>query len=313
MTYSPRLRVVFFGTPDFAVPSLDAVAAAHEVALVVAQPDRPAGRGMKMQKPAVAVRAIELGVPLLQPAKIREEAFLQQIAALAPDIGVVVAYGRILPAKLLEIPEHGFLNVHGSLLPKYRGAAPMQRAIEAGETQTGVTIMRVDEALDHGPMFEKVVVEVGADEKLPSVAQRLAAAGAEALARTLASIERGDAVETEQDHASATHAAKIEKEEGRVTFTEPWRLIYDRYRAFDPWPGVFFETAGEIIRIREMSRAEGVQRSEPRTVLAIDQGVRIATADGALRLERLQRPGKAAAAAGDVARGLGWRVGAALP
>ena len=266
-----------------------------------------------MQKPAVAARAIELGLPVVQPAKIREEAFLQQIAALAPDIGVVVAYGRILPGKLLAIPEHGFVNVHGSLLPMYRGAAPMQRAIEAGETRTGVTIMRVDEALDHGPMFEKVVVEIGADEKLPSVARRLAAAGADALARTLAAIERGDAVETEQDHASATHAAKIEKEEGRVSFGEPWRVIYDRYRAFDPWPGVFFETAGEIIRITGMSRAEGVQGSEPRTVLAIDHGVLIATADGALRLERLQRPGKSAAAAGDVARGLGWRVGARVP
>ena len=268
---------------------------------------------MKLQKPAVAARAIELGLPVVQPAKIREEAFLQQIAGVAPDIGVVVAYGRILPARLLEIPKHGFVNVHGSLLPKYRGAAPMQRAVEAGETQTGVTIMRVDEALDHGPMFEKVVVEIGADEKLPSLAARLATAGAAALARTLQAIERGEAVETEQDHASATHAAKIEKEEGRVTFAEPWRVIYDRYRAFDPWPGVSFETEGEIIRITQMSRAEGGAASRPRTLLAIDQGVLIATGDGALRLERLQRPGKAAAAAGDVARGLGWRVGAVLP
>ena len=139
------MRIVFFGTPEFAVPSLEAVSREHEVALVVAQPDRPAGRGMKMQSPAVAVRARELGLPLAQPAKIRNAEFLDEIARLKPDAGVVVAYGKILPAALLEIPRLGFFNVHGSILPKYRGAAPIQRAIEAGESETGVTIMRIDE------------------------------------------------------------------------------------------------------------------------------------------------------------------------
>src|SRR5437764_12801805 len=172
------MRVVFFGTPQFAVPSLEAVARAHEIALVVAQPDKPAGRGMKLRSPAVAMRARELGLPVAQPAKIRDAAFLESIAALRPDAGIVIAYGKILPAALLAIPALGFLNVHASLLPKYRGAAPIQRAIEHGERETGVTIMRVDEELDHGPMLAVVKTESGPDEDAPSLASRLSALGA---------------------------------------------------------------------------------------------------------------------------------------
>lgn len=311
------MRIVFLGTPDFAVPTLDAVAREHEIALVVAQPDRPAGRGMKLHKPPVAVRAEELGLAIAQPPKVRDEAFLRQIAALSPDAGVVIAYGRILPARLLQIPKHGFLNVHASLLPKYRGAAPIQRAIEAGETRTGATIMRVDEELDHGPMLATATIDIGPDERLPSVSARLAAAGAEALVKTLAALERGEAVETPQDHARATHAGKIEKEEGRITFTEPAKVIYDRFRAFDPWPGVFFESSGETIKVTEMSvdqsGGEPPHSASPRTILSIDGSVVVATGDGALRLEQLQRSGKPKAAAGDVARGLGWNVGAPIP
>ncbi|HEU4522993.1 MAG TPA: methionyl-tRNA formyltransferase [Thermoanaerobaculia bacterium] len=306
------MRVIFFGTPDFAVPTLDAVATAHEVVLAVAQPDRPAGRGMKLHKPPVAVRAAELKIPVVQPAKIRDDAFLQQIASLSPDVGVVIAYGRILPAKLLEIPKHGFLNVHASLLPKYRGAAPIQRAIEAGESVTGATIMRVDEELDHGPMLAVATIDIGPDERLPSVAHRLAMAGADALVQTLGAIASGKAVETVQDHARATHAAKIEKEEGFIRFDEPAAVIYNRFRAFDPWPGIFFESRGERIRIGEMSLEASVNAA-PRTIVAIDRAVTVATVDGCLRLDQLQRPGRPKTSAGDVARGLGWQAGAPLP
>ncbi|HUP45852.1 MAG TPA: methionyl-tRNA formyltransferase [Thermoanaerobaculia bacterium] len=306
------MRIVFFGTPEFAVPTLDAVAAAHEIALVVAQPDRPAGRGMKLQKPPVALRAAELGLPLAQPAKIRGEAFLNQVDALAPDAGLVIAYGRILPARLLEIPKHGFLNVHASLLPKYRGAAPIQRAIEAGETTTGATIMRVDEELDHGPMLATATIDIGPDERLPSVSRRLAERGAAALVETLAALERGAAVETPQDHALATHAPKIEKEEGRITFAESGRVIYNRFRAFDPWPGLFFESNGETIRIGEMTFGPG-SAAAPRTITAIDRSVHVAAAEGVVRLDQLQRPGRPRAVAGDVARGLGWRAGEPIP
>lgn len=307
------MRVVFFGTPEFAVPTLEAVAAEHEVALVVAQPDRPAGRGMKLHQPPVAARALELGLRLLQPAKIRTDEFLSVVAEVEPDVGVVIAYGRILPAPLLEIPRHGFINVHASLLPKYRGAAPIQRAIEAGEKVTGATIMRVDEELDHGAILDVATIEIGPDERLPSVSQRLADAGAKALVRTLAALERGTAVDTPQDHSSATQAAKIGKEEGRITFAEPVRVIYDRFRAFDPWPGVFFESCGETIRIAEMAPAGFAGSHRSRTVIAIDQSVVVAAADGHVRLDQLQRPGKVRAAAGDVARGLGWRAGEPVP
>src|SRR5436190_6854005 len=167
---------------------------------------------MKMQAPAVAIRARELGLPLAQPAKIRDAAFLESIAALSADAGIVVAYGRILPAALLEIPARGFFNVHASLLPKYRGAAPIQRAIEHGERMTGVTIMRVDEELDHGPMLSVVTTDIAPDEHAPSLAARLAALGAAALVDVLATRPP----EVEQDHAQATLAPKIEKSEGLV-------------------------------------------------------------------------------------------------
>lgn len=291
------MRVIFFGTPQFAVPSLDALARAHEVALVVAQPDKPAGRGMKMQAPAVAVRARELGLPLAQPAKIRDAAFLESIAALRPDAGIVVAYGKILPAALLEIPRRGFFNVHASLLPKYRGAAPIQRAIEHGERETGVTIMRVDEELDHGPMLMTVKTEIGADEHTPSLAARLSLLGAEALGGALA----GDTEETPQDHAQATLAPKIEKSEGAVDWTQPARAIYDKFRAFDPWPGLFTPE----LKLIDIAPAAG--SGDPGTILSIgDDGVTVAAGEGAIRLITVQRAGKPRAAAADLARGGGW-------
>ena len=300
------MRVVFFGTPEFAVPSLDAVAREHEVVLVVAQPDKPAGRGMKMQAPAVAARARELGLPLLQPPKVRNEEFLGAVASAKPDCGLVVAYGKILPKALLDIPQHGFLNVHGSVLPLWRGAAPIQRSIEAGDRITGVTIMRVDEQLDHGPMLRIETTEIGADERTPQLAQRLAAIGGEALAVVLREVENGTAVETEQDHARATIAPKIEKREGEITFDEPARAIYDRFRAFDPWPGITFRD----LKLTDMRPAEG--GAPPRTILGVDDGVVIACGDGALRILELQRPGKPRTPAAAVARGLGWKAGDVL-
>ncbi|MGZ8780026.1 MAG: methionyl-tRNA formyltransferase, partial [Thermoanaerobaculia bacterium] len=255
------MRIVFFGTPEFAVPSLDAVAREHEIVLVVAQPDKPAGRGMKMQAPAVAVRARELGLPLLQPPRVRNEEFLSEVARIAPDCGVVVAYGKILPKALLDIPKHGFLNVHGSVLPLWRGAAPIQRAIEAGDKVTGVTIMRVDEDLDHGPMLRIETTEIGPDERTPQLARRLSRIGGDALATVLREVESGTAIETSQDHARATLAPKIDKREGDVTFDEPAHTIYNRFRAFDPWPGITFRD----LKLTDMRRAEG--EAAPGTVL----------------------------------------------
>jgi len=303
-TYNPRrVRIVFFGTPGFAVPNLDAVARIHEVVLVVAQPDKPVGRGMKLQAPAIAVKARELGLPLAQPPRVRNEDFLAQVRAVAPDAGVVVAYGKILPAALLAIPRHGFLNVHASVLPHYRGAAPIQRAIEQGARETGVTIMRVDEELDHGPMLAVETTPIDPDEHTPRLASRLSALGAEALVRVLDDLAGGTAVETPQDHGQATLAPKIEKGEGAIRWSDSTRVIYDRFRAFDPWPGVSF---GDL-KLIDIQPAAG--HGEPGTILAIDDAVVVATGDGGMRLVTVQRPGKPRVPAVVLARGSSWKVG----
>ena len=305
------MRILFMGTPDFAVPTLEAVAREHEVVLVVAQPDKPAGRGMKMHAPAVAVRAREFGLPVLQPARIRNDEVLAELAQTRPDIGVVIAYGKILPAALLEIPKHGFLNVHASVLPRWRGAAPIQRSIEAGDDVTGVTIMRVDELLDHGPMLAVSTTEIDGDEHTPALAARLSALGAEALLTVLRDVEHGAAVETPQEHERATLAPKIDKSEGEVHFEENAKAIYDRFRAFDPWPGIFVQSGGETIKLTDIRVVAA--SGEPRTILSIEDDVVIATRDGAIRVIEMQRPGKPRTAAGAIARGLGWRMGERVP
>jgi methionyl-tRNA formyltransferase len=296
------LRIVFFGTPEFAVPALEAIAGAHEVALVVAQPDKRAGRGLQLQSPAVARKGKELGLPLVQPARIRDA--LPEIEAVRPDAGIVIAYGKILPPALLQIPTQGFLNVHASILPKYRGAAPIQRAIEHGETETGVTIMRVDRELDHGPILDIEKTLIGAHEHTPTLAERLARLGAERLMRTLRSpLPEG----RPQDHSRATYAPKIEKQEGEIRWSDSTATIYNKYRAFDPWPGVFTRE----FKLIEIQPAAG--KGTPGTILSIDdRAVTVATADGAMRLLALQRAGKTRQSAPDFARGAGWRVGARL-
>ena len=270
----------------------------HEIALVVAQPDKRAGRGLQLQSPAVARHARELGLPLVQPAKIRDA--LDQIHALQPDIGIVVAYGKILPPDLLRIP---FYNVHGSILPKYRGAAPIQRAIEQGETETGVTIMRVDEQLDHGPILSIERTPIGVDEHSPSLSERLSKIGAALLLRTLA----GEMRETDQDHAQATLAPKIDKSEGEIRWTDRVKTIYDKFRAFDPWPGVF---RGDM-KLIDIAPAD--RSGSPGEILSIDdRAVLVAVGDYALQLKMLQRAGKSRQRAAEFAHGAGWRVGARL-
>jgi methionyl-tRNA formyltransferase len=291
------LRILFLGTPQFAVPTLEALARSHEIVLVVAQPDKPAGRGMHLQAPAVAVKAKELGLPLAQPLKARDPEFLAQVAALNADAGVVIAYGKILVRTLLDLPRHGFLNVHASILPNYRGAAPIQRAIERGERETGVTIMRVDEELDHGATFAIERTEIGADERTPSLSARLSTLGADALLPVLDRLANGTTIETPQQHELATYAPKIEKEEGHVRWSDSARTIYDKFRAFDPWPGVFTDT----LKLVELARADG--SGSPGTVLSVDDaGIVVACGEGALRVVTLQRAGKPKMRATDYVR-----------
>ena len=309
------MKIAFFGTPDFAVPSLDSLAGSpHEVVLVAAQPDRPAGRGMKMKSPAVVIRARELGLPVMQPERIRAEDFLAAIRSLEPDLGVVVAYGKILPAALLEIPPFGFINVHGSILPKYRGAAPIQRAIEAGENETGITIMRVDEELDHGPIIEVARAAIGPDELTSSLASRLAQIGGTALAAAVNEVAAGRATGTPQNHAEATYASKILKEEGRIDWNLGGAHHLRPLPRFDPWPGIFAENvAGQTIRIREMALGPGTT-STPGRIVSIDgDGVSVGTANGVVRLIAVQRSGRSAVSAGEFFRAVGLRAGDLLP
>lgn len=303
-----RVRVAFFGTPAFAVSSLEALLGSrHEVVLVVAQPDKPAGRGMNLRRPPVAELAAGRGIPLLQPQRVRDESFLEAFTEARAEVAAVVAYGKILPAALLVRSPHGFVNVHGSILPKYRGAAPIQRAIENGEMATGVSIMKLDEEMDHGPVYAVAEVPIGADEHAPQVAARLAAAGGALLVQVLAEIEAGTAVAREQDHARATYAPKIEREEGMVRWDEPARRIYDRYRAFDPWPGLTATIHGEGVRLFELAPQE--RSGATGEVLALDEGSAVVgCGEGSLRIGKLQRPGKKPVAASELLRG--WSLGA---
>lgn len=304
------MKIAFFGTPEFAVPSLSAILdSGHEVTLVVAQPDRPAGRGMKIQAPAVARKATSEGLRLLQPAKIRDVDFLEAVRRAEPELAVVVAYGRILPDQLLEIPTKGFINVHASLLPHYRGAAPIQRAIETGETVTGVSIMQVDSELDHGPVFATSSIEIGPDELSPELAMRLSSTGGTLLARVMSEIAEGTAQAVEQDHRLATLAPKLEKREGLLEWEWSARKAYDRFRAFYPWPGITLRTSdGEPLKITGMRRLD--EEGTPSSILRIaPDGVAVAMSRGALLLREIQRPGKQPSPAFDYVLGKRLRVG----
>lgn len=308
------MRVIFFGTPDFAVPTLEAISrSSHDIALVIAQPDRPAGRGMKIRRPAVAEKAMELGLSVRQSETVRSEEFLRSVKELRPDIGVVVAYGKILPKTLLEIPPRGFLNVHASLLPKYRGAAPIQRAIEDGLRRTGVTIMQLDEQMDHGPILASRTAPIGPDERAPDLFDRLADLGAELLVDTLDQIEKGEAEPIEQDHAKATLAPKIDKSEGEVDLRESAATIYNRFRAFWPWPGVWIQVGGEQLKLIEITPSETHSSGSPGTILEIsDESIIVATKRSSLRIQEVQRPGRRAVTAADYARGRRFEPGTSL-
>jgi len=233
------MRVVFLGTPDFAVPSLQALAAAHDVVAVFTQPDRPKGRGNQLAQSPVKQAALALRIPVHQPDRIRHAENLEVLRGLSPDLMVVVGYGQIIPQSLIDLPPHGILNVHASLLPKYRGAAPIQWAIARGETRTGVTIMQIDAGLDTGDMLLAELVNIEPDETAPELSGRLAFLGAELLIKALCHIAEGTVIRTKQDAASATLAPILRKEDGQIDWKLPAATIYNRLRGFTPWPGAY--------------------------------------------------------------------------
>jgi len=262
------MRLVYCGTPEFAVPALEAVlAAGHEVALVVTQPDRAAGRGQQMQAPAVKQAALKHNLPVTQPDKIKNNVeFRAQLEKIAPDAIVVVAYGRIIPQWMLDLPRYGNINLHGSLLPKYRGAAPIQWAVAEGECITGVTTMRLDSGLDTGDLLLARAVPVGMEETAVDVYENLATVGAELLVETLRQLEAGELCPEPQDHSLATHAPILTREDGRIDFTRSAPQIYNRWRGFQPWPGAFTSLGGKKLIAHRMHIAEEHCLAEPGTI-----------------------------------------------
>jgi methionyl-tRNA formyltransferase len=294
VTSTPALRVVYFGTPDFAVPTLEAIVGSrHLVVAVVSQPDRPRGRGQQVAPTPTRHAAEAHGIPVLQPTRLKDEGFLDAVRSHAPDIGVVAAYGRLLPDALLELPRMGMINVHASLLPAYRGAAPIQRAVMAGDAETGVTIMRVVSELDAGAMLDVARLPIGPDDTSPEVERRLARLGAERLLVVLEQLAAGTAVETPQDPLAATYAPKITREEGRVDWSRPAREIHNRVRGLQPWPLVSTVIAGHRCLIHTTRPHPQGAAVAPGTILSADAGgIVVATGDRALAILSLQPEGR---------------------
>jgi len=295
------MKIVFAGTPDFAVPSLRAAAQRHEVVAVYTQPDRPAGRGRGLTPSPVKLEAVARGIPVLQPQTLRSPEALQTLRALQPDLMVVVAYGLILPKAVLAIPTHGCWNVHASLLPRWRGAAPIQRAIEAGDSETGVCLMQMEAGLDTGPVLMSQRTPIGDSETGGQLHDRLAALGAQVLADGLGLLRAGiRPVPQPQPEAGVTYAHKLDKAQARLDWQQPAAQLALRVRAFNPWPITEAVLAGERVRVHGAVALDLAHAQPPGTVLAASkQGIDIACGQGALRLRVLQREGGKAITAAD--------------
>lgn len=312
-----RMHLIFLGTPDFAVPSLRAlVEAGHRVSCVYTQPDRPSGRGGKLTASPVKETALALGLPVEQPVKVRHPDVVEALRAAAPDAMAVVGYGQIIPRSIIEIPRYGIINVHGSLLPKYRGAAPIQWAVANGETVTGVTTMQINEGLDTGDMLLKAETPIGPDETAVSVWYRLADMGAALLVETLRGLEAGSIVPQPQDHASATLAPMLHREDGKVHWALSAQQIYNRYRGFQPWPGAWTLFRGARLQLKEMARAEAApvpDGASPGTLFVAAKRLFVACGDGvALELVRVQTEGRGAVPAEAFLHGAHLRPGERL-
>ena len=294
------MRIIFAGTPDFALPSLRAAAQRNEVVAVYTQPDRPAGRGRGLTASPVKREAIARGIPVLQPDSLKGELMQDVLRQLAPDLMVVVAYGLILPRKVLAIPRFGCWNVHASLLPRWRGAAPIQRAIEAGDTETGVCLMQMEAGLDTGPVLLSQSTPIHAEETGGQLHDRLAELGAQVLGDGLGLLRAGvSPTPRPQPEEGVTYAHKLEKEEARLDWSQSAELLARKVRAFEPWPVAEAVVAGERLRIHGGIAIDLNHKAVPGTVLAASrQGIDIACAQGALRLRVVQRDsGKAITAA----------------
>ncbi len=301
------LRVVFMGTPDFAVPTLERLfALGCQVVGVVSQPDRGKGRGRKVQRTPVAACADAHGAAVFQWPRLRNESY-EALSALRPDLCVVVAYGKILPKRYLDLPQHGCLNVHASILPALRGAAPIQWAVIRGHARSGIAVMRMDEGMDTGDVALMRETAVGPDETAGELHDRLSVLGAHALGEAVEQLCRGELTFSEQDPAKATMAPRLKKEDGRIDWAWPAQVVHDRVRGTSPWPGAF---SGEL-KVHATRIAEGAGAAG--TIIALDpDGPRVACGEGAVTLTRLQRPGRKAVSGADYLRGYPLETGALI-
>lgn len=308
------LTVVFAGTPEFSVPALNALhAAGHRIELVLTQPDRPAGRGRKLSPSPVKTRALELGLEVLQPVSLGSEAVQARIRDLQPDLMVVVAYGLIVPPAVLGIPRLGCVNIHASLLPRWRGAAPIQRAVLAGDQQTGVSIMQMDAGLDTGAVWLEQATPISAGDTGGSLHDRLAALGAAALLAALPAVVRGHPGPIPQSADGACYASKLEKSEARIDWRQPAEHIERMIRAFNPWPVAETTIGGKQLRIWAADCDPGESKGQPGSVCGWDRdGILVCTGNGLLRLLCVQLPGKRKVDASEFAKAhalAGMRLG----
>ena len=288
------MKIVFMGTPDFAVPCLERlISDGHEIIAVVTQPDRPQSRGMKMTASPVKECALKYNIPVYQPEKIKKDReFIEKYKEMNSELAVVVAFGQILSKELLDIPQKGNINVHGSLLPKYRGAAPIQWSVINGDKETGVTTMFMDEGMDTGDMLLKEVVEIGAEETAGELFDRLSVLGAEVLSKTIDKLQDGTLTREKQNHDEATHVSMISKELGRLDFNKTSKELDCLIRGVNPWPGAYFEINGKKIKVHKAKVSE--QTGKAGEIIASDakKGLIIATKDSSIELIEIQPEGK---------------------
>ena len=312
------MRILYMGTPDIAVPTLECIVnAGHEVIGVVTQPDKPKGRGGAVQFPPVKEKALELGIPVYQPRRVREEEFLQVVRELAPDMAVVFAFGQILPQAFLDIPRYGCVNIHASLLPMYRGAAPIQWVIIDGQKETGVTIMQMDAGLDTGDMLKKLVVPIAEDETGGSLHDKLMLAGGPLLLETMQEIEAGTVV-AEPQSGETCYAAMLDKALGNVDWTISAARIERLIRGLNPWPSAYTRWNGKTMKLwkanvlPDQMEASSKEADAPGTVVSLDGGICVQTGDGILQITELQLEGKKRMDAAAFLRGAHVAVGEVL-
>ncbi|KYF92611.1 methionyl-tRNA formyltransferase [Sorangium cellulosum] len=309
------MRALFFGTPAIAVPSLEALASIANVVGVVCQPDRPAGRGLELKAPPVKSKAAELGIPVVQPEKIRTPEFAAWVKDAEADVALVIAYGRILPKAVLEAPRRGCMNLHASILPRYRGAAPITWATVGGEAETGISLMQMDEGMDTGPVYAVHRTPIGPDTTADELAVELGALAARVVREDLRRAVGGEIEATPQDHGAATHAPLLKKEDGRIRWDRSARQIHDHIRGMTSWPGAFTTIDGKALKVLAARVESEAAREEapPGTVVMAGRGVVIvACGAGAIQILRAQAEGRKPLAAADLVAGRTLQTGMVL-